>query len=118
MLSERLARLKQQYEWGDIPAGEYTREGDEIKAALAALQEPEVTAVADAAEYFHGASVKRCNGRGAVRHDAGDAGRGGLRPGSCRPVLTKPIEHRSVSLTCKWEQACPSGRSRRIGDYA
>ncbi len=51
-LTERLGRLKQQFEWGDVGGADYTRKRDEIKAALAALKEPEVTEIANAADYM------------------------------------------------------------------
>lgn len=51
-LTERLAPLKQQFEWGDIATPEYTRKRDESKAAIAALKTPEVTEIVNAADYL------------------------------------------------------------------
>ncbi|MBI5651223.1 MAG: gas vesicle protein GvpG [Chloroflexi bacterium] len=51
-LNDRLARLKKQFEWGDISETEYIRKRDEIKSALDALQPTEVTQVINAAEYL------------------------------------------------------------------
>ena len=51
-LTDRLARLKQQFEWGDIAAAEYTRKRDEIKAALSGLKTPEVTEIVNAADFL------------------------------------------------------------------
>ena len=51
-LTRRLARFKQQFEWRDIGGTEYPRKRDKIKAALAALNEPGVTEIANAADYM------------------------------------------------------------------
>ncbi|MBM3131060.1 MAG: hypothetical protein FJ009_20835 [Chloroflexi bacterium] len=51
-MTERLGRLKQQFEWGDIETTEYARKRDEIKTALAALRSPEVTEIVNAADYL------------------------------------------------------------------
>ena len=51
-LTERLARLKKQFQWSDISEAEYIQQRDEIKGALAGLQAPEMTAIVDAADYL------------------------------------------------------------------
>lgn len=51
-LNERLARIKQQHEWGDLSDAEYLRKRNEIKAALADLQVPEMAAIVNAADYL------------------------------------------------------------------
>lgn len=52
LLTERLGRLKQQFEWGDIAEVEYTRKRNEIKTALNALKSPEMTEIVNAADYL------------------------------------------------------------------
>ena len=47
-LNERLARVKQQFEWGDLTESDYIQKRNEIKAALVALQKKEMKAIIDA----------------------------------------------------------------------
>ncbi len=51
-LTERLGRIRQQHEWGDIAEAEYSSKRNEIKKALAALETPGMAAIVDAAAYL------------------------------------------------------------------
>jgi len=52
LLTERLARVKKQFQWGDISEAEYIQQRDEIRAGLAALKMPEVKEIVSAADYL------------------------------------------------------------------
>lgn len=49
-LTDRLARLKKQFAWGDISERDYIAERDGIKAQLARARAPEMTGIVNAAE--------------------------------------------------------------------
>lgn len=51
-LTERLARIKKQFEWGDLTEQEYRAKRDEIQSALAACNPPSVQVIINAAEYL------------------------------------------------------------------
>lgn len=51
-LTERLARLTKQFQWGDISEADYIRQRDEIKTGLAALKAPEAKEIIVAADYM------------------------------------------------------------------
>lgn len=51
-LTERLGRIHQQYEWGDIAEADYARKRDEIRKSLAELETPGMAAIVDAAAYL------------------------------------------------------------------
>jgi site-specific DNA recombinase len=51
-LTDRLARIKKQFEWGDLTEQEYRAKRDEIQSALAACNPPSAQVIINAAEYL------------------------------------------------------------------
>lgn len=96
-LTERLARFKQQYEWGDISADECTRKRDEIKSALAALQAPEITAIIDAADYLQ--NIARV-WNAATEEERRDTTRAILDEVVCDPEQWRLVSFRPVRSSC------------------
>jgi hypothetical protein len=68
-LSERLARLKKQFEWGDIDEPEYFAKRDELKRALAVCEPPAVRVFVDAARYLQTMAMAWDSATNAERRD-------------------------------------------------
>jgi hypothetical protein len=90
-LTERLARLKQQFEWGHVAEVEYLRKHNEIKTTLANLQVPEMKVIVNAADYLQNMA---CIWKEATEEEQRDMVRAILDEVVCDPDIGRLIEVR------------------------